>query len=133
MNNKNHVLIVEDDVTLVKMYTTKLRKDGYTVSSAFTGQEAIDLIEKESPDLILLDIMLPDIPGLQVLEEVKKKKELKDIPIIILTVLPEIIALNKAIKLGAAGYLIKSENTPESVSRYIKEELTKSNNNNGKK
>lgn len=126
-----NILLVEDDVTLVKMYSSKLRKDGYRVSTAFTGNEAIELLQKEVPDLILLDIMLPDIPGLQVLEQVKKDRKLRNIPVVILTVLPEIIALNKAIKLGASGYLIKSENTPENVSQYIRAELSKSNNKNG--
>jgi len=119
------VMLVEDDVALVKMYSSKLKKDGYTVLTAFTGDEALNLIQKDKPDIILLDIMLPDIPGLQVLEKVKRTNKLKDIPVLILTVLPEIIALKKAIKLGAEGYLIKSENTPETVSRYVKEELNK--------
>lgn len=118
-------MLVEDDVALVKMYSSKLKKDGYTVLTAFTGDEALNLIQKDKPDIILLDIMLPDIPGLQVLEKVKRTNKLKDIPVLILTVLPEIIALKKAIKLGAEGYLIKSENTPETVSRYVKEELNK--------
>ena len=88
-------------------------------------ETSVDLLKTKTPDIIILDLLLPDIGGLEVLEQIKKDARLKKIPVIVLTVLPEIIALKKALKLGSAGYLVKSEMTPESVYGHIRAELNK--------
>lgn len=132
MNNQNQkIILIEDDISLLRMYSVKLRKEGLTVLTAETGKKALEMLKEETPSIILLDLLLPDIGGLEVLEEIKKDMRLKKIPVIILTVLPEIIALKKALKLGASGYLVKSEMTPESVYGHIKAELNKISKKNG--
>lgn len=120
---KLKVGLIEDDVSLAKMYRIKMMNAGFDVVWAKNGQEAMQIMPTEKPDYILLDIMLPDISGLEVLERLINYEETKNIPVTMLTVLPEIIALKKAIKLGAKGYLIKSDNTPDTVVDYVKTEL----------
>jgi len=120
------VFIIEDDVSLVRMYSIKLKREGFIVNSTLQGKNAVNLIEDFQPHIILLDIMLPDISGIEILKELKKNPKLKKIPVIMFTVLPEIIALKKAYELGAKGYLIKSETTPDSLTKQIKAELKKS-------
>lgn len=122
-NNSPQILIIEDDIAIQKMYTVKFRKEGFSVLGAVTGNEALDILKKNTPDIILLDIMLQDMSGLEVLENVKQSPTNKYIPVLVLTVLPEVIALKKALKLGAAGYLVKSELTPNAVLNHVKMEL----------
>lgn len=122
-DNSPKILIIEDDIAIQKMYTVKFRKEGFSVLGAVTGNEALDILKKNTPDIILLDIMLQDMSGLEVLENVKQSPTNKYIPVLVLTVLPEVIALKKALKLGAAGYLVKSELTPNAVLNHVKMEL----------
>jgi len=79
------ILIVDDEIHLVKILRFTLEHEGYNVISAFDGMEAIDKIEAERPDLVILDLMLPGIDGYKVCNRIKKNEELKDIPIIILS------------------------------------------------
>lgn len=82
---KATVLIVDDEVHLVKILRFTLEHEGYNVISAFDGREAVDKIESERPDIIILDLMLPGIDGYKVCNKVKKNEELKEIPVIILS------------------------------------------------
>ncbi len=79
------ILIVDDEIHLVKILRFTLEHEGYNVISAFDGMEAINKIESERPDLVILDLMLPGIDGYKVCNRIKKNEELKDIPIIILS------------------------------------------------
>ena len=79
------ILIVDDEIHLVKILRFTLEHEGYNVISAFDGMEAIDKIESERPNLVILDLMLPGIDGYKVCNRIKKNEELKDIPIIILS------------------------------------------------
>ena len=79
------ILIVDDEIHLVKILRFTLEHEGYNVISAFDGMEAIEKIESERPDLVILDLMLPGIDGYKVCNRIKKNEELKDIPIIILS------------------------------------------------
>lgn len=130
MKNSAKVFIVENDISLVRMYSIKLKKEGFDVNSSTMGKDAVKMIEDFVPDIILLDIMLPDISGLEVLKEIKRNVKLKNIPVIMFTVLPEVIALKKALGLGASSYLIKSETTPDTLIKYIQLELERHNGNN---
>ncbi len=121
------ILLIEDDLSLSKMYSLKLAKSGFEALTALSGNEALLVLKEQRPDLILLDIMLPDISGLEVLKEIKSENSLKNIPVIVLTALPEVIALRKALDLGADSYLIKSETTPEVLIKYIQLELERHN------
>lgn len=124
MASKTKILIVEDDELMSRMYQTKLTFDGYDVLTAFDGESGLAMAGKELPDLILLDVMMPKMDGLQVLEKLKADTKTKNIPVIILTNLggmksPEV----KGMELGAVDYLIKSDMTPAQVVEKIKSHI----------
>jgi len=121
------ILIVEDDQLLVTMYKQKFEKDGYEVSTAFDGVEGLKKIREEKPTLVLLDIMMPRMHGLEVLEEAKRDPETKDIPIVLLTNLARGEEdINRGLELGAIAYLVKSQLRPSQVVAKVKELLAAS-------
>ncbi|BCB97341.1 two-component system response regulator [Dissulfurispira thermophila] len=77
------ILVVDDEKNILKLYQAELEDEGYTVVTANSGKEAMDIFESENPDLVTLDILMPDIDGIQVLRQMKEKKP--DTPIIMLT------------------------------------------------
>ena len=79
------ILVVDDEIDILEVLTFRLEKLGYEISSAADGQKALDLLEKEIPDLILLDLRLPVIDGYEVCRRVKNEEKWKNIPIIMLT------------------------------------------------
>ena len=81
------VLLVDDDLTLREMYESRLKAEGFVVNTARDGEEALDQATKNKPNVILLDIMMPKINGLDVLKKLKSQTETKDIPVIVLTAL----------------------------------------------
>jgi len=120
------ILIVEDDETLARMYQKKLEHEGFLVETAFSGEEGLKAVEKEKPDLILLDIMMPGIDGFAVVKQLKADNETKDIPIIILTNLgTSQIFIDEAKMLGVDVYLIKYKTSAAEVVAKIKAELSK--------
>lgn len=120
MTQAKKILLVEDDLFLVRAYQAMFKKEGFVVVVAYDGIEATEKVKAEKPDLILLDIMLPKRSGFEFLEDVKKDKELKDIPVVILSVLGHDRDIEKAKKLGAADYIVKSEETLRSVMDKIR-------------
>lgn len=118
------VLIIDDDQLLVTMYEEKFEKDGYEVSTAFNGEEGLKKIKKEKPTLVLLDIMMPKMNGLEVLETIKKDRKIKNIPVILLTNLARGKEdVHKGLELGAVAYLVKSQVKPSQVVAKAKEVL----------
>lgn len=77
------ILIVDDEKNILKLYQAELEDEGYTVVTANSGKEALDIFEKEAPDLVTLDVLMPDIDGIQVLRQIKEKRP--DLPVIMLT------------------------------------------------
>jgi len=114
------ILLVEDDPFLIDIYTTKLKKVGFEVYVSRDGESALQLIEKERPDLVLLDIVLPHIDGWEILRKIKNNEKLKDIKIIILSNLGQKHEVEKGLKLGATKYLIKAHYTPTQIVEEIK-------------
>ena len=114
-------MIVEDDVFVMDIYQTKLKKEGFNVIAAANGLEAMKELEekKNIPDLILLDIVMPYMNGMEVLEKISKNYSLKDIPVILLTNLSQKEDVDKGMELGAKDYLIKSHFTPAEVIKKI--------------
>ena len=117
------VFIVEDDPLMVKMYSKAFQLSGYEVESAFNGEEALKKLGemKPKPTLILLDVMMPKLNGLDVLRQLKQDADLKKIPVIMLTNLAGEEDAEKALKLGAVVYLVKSEYEPKQVVAKVKE------------
>jgi len=120
MNNKKKVLIVEDDEFLVQMYATKLETQDYDVLTAGDGKEALKLMKKEKPHLILLDLNLPVMDGFQVLELIKKDAATRDIPVLVLTNYGQKEHIDRCLALGAKDYLIKAHFVPSEVVDKIK-------------
>lgn len=77
------ILVVDDEKNILKLYQAELEEEGYTVVTANSGKEALDVFEKENPDIVTLDILMPDVDGIQVLRQIKEKKP--QIPVIMLT------------------------------------------------
>ena len=100
-----------------------LEKAGFKIIQALDGEIGLNLAEKEKPDLILLDLILPKISGFEVLKRLKENKETKDIPVIILTNLEESTDVGKSLELGATTYLVKSDQSLDDVLERIKETL----------
>lgn len=123
MENKKTILVVEDDVMISSMYKTKFEADGFTVFTAEDGAQGLELAKKEKPDIIMLDIILPQLDGFSVLEEVKKDAATKSIPVIMLTNLGTNEDKLKGQKMGAVDYLVKASLTPGQVSAKIKQVL----------
>lgn len=117
------ILLVEDDPFLIDIYTTRLKEAGFAVVVALDGQEALNKIKKEKPDLVLLDIVLPQIDGWEILREIKSDQNLKDLPVIILSNLGQKEEVEKGVTLGASRYLIKAHYTPSEVVAEIKKIL----------
>jgi len=112
------ILLVEDDAILVEMYQAKFELEGHDIQVATNGEEALSVLNEFTPELILLDILMPKLNGFHVLKEIKKQPNLRQIPIILLTNLGESeVDMNRelASALGVNDYLIKSHHTPDEV------------------
>ena len=114
------VLIAEDDEFLLKVYRMTLEQEEFDVVIAEDGEEALEQAKKEKPDLILLDILMPKKDGFDVLKELKENKDLKDIPVIILSNLGQEADIEKGKALGAVDYIIKGDVDIENVIQKVK-------------
>src|SRR5262245_9886699 len=114
------VLLVEDDVALALMYQVKLERDGYTVRRAGDGEQAIEILAGELPDLIFLDVRMPRMDGLTFLERLRASRRTREIPVVILSHYnePELVA--RGLRLGALEYLIKTQITPGRLSEGVR-------------
>jgi len=117
------VLIVEDDEMICTMYKTKFEADGFTCSTSNTGGDALEIAKKEKPDIIMLDVILPQLDGFSVLKDLKEDEATKNIPVIMLTNLGTDEDKAKGEKLGAIDYLVKASLTPAEISAKITEYL----------
>ena len=103
------VLIAEDDKFLVNAYRLKFEKEGIKTEIALDGQDALTKMESFKPDVVLLDLMMPKVDGFEVLAEMKRRDELKSIPVIVASNLGQAEDVEKARKLGAVDYVVKSD------------------------
>ncbi len=120
---KKTILLVEDEKDLREIYKTKLMFDGYRVITADSGREAINLALRQKPSLILLDVILPQKDGFEVLKELKANSKTKDIPVVILSNLGQDWEIKKGEKLGATKFLTKANFTPKEVVKIIEDIL----------
>lgn len=104
---KNRILAVDDEEDIVELVRYNLEREGYETLSAFSGKEALEIISKKRPDLIVLDLMLPDIDGLEITRRLKRDDNLKDIPIVMLTAKGEEADVVVGLELGADDYIVK--------------------------
>jgi CheY-like chemotaxis protein len=115
------VLLVEDDAALTQMYRVKLERDGYVVRVAGDGEEALELIAEELPDLIFLDIRLPKMDGMTLLERLRAAPRTRNIPVVIVSNYSEEELVSRGLQLGALEYLVKSQTTPGQLSQGVRE------------
>jgi CheY-like chemotaxis protein len=113
------LLIIEDEEYLSEMYKICFESSGYEIVIAENGEDGLQLAKKERPDLILLDIMLPKMNGYQVLEELRRNPETKDLKVFFLSNLGQNSEIRKGIEVGADGYFIKSNLTPSQLVKNI--------------
>ena len=114
------ILIIEDEIALRSALSIKLKKEGFEVLEAQNGQEGLDLAVTQKPDLVLLDIIMPGMNGLDVLKDMKSNAGLVNVPVIVLTNLPEESAKEKVKELGGTEYLVKSNMPLEELVAKIK-------------
>lgn len=120
---KGKILIVEDDRYISKMYQLKLSLEGYEVQVAENGKQGVDKVKEMMPNIILLDILMPELDGFEVLKIVKSDEATKDIPVLIMSNLGQEDHIQKGMQMGAVGYIVKSQFTPSKVVEKIKETL----------
>ncbi|MCK5085477.1 response regulator [Candidatus Parcubacteria bacterium] len=123
-NKKKKILILEDDKFLLKAYEIKFEQSDLDVILATDGISGFELAEKEKPSLIILDLMLPRMNGFEFLKKIKSDEKLKNIPVIVISVLGQKVDQERAIKLGAEKYFIKTDYTLEEIIKNLKNILT---------
>ena len=128
---KKKIWLIEDDRPLIEMYEEVLKLANLEVETTTTGYESMEKLEKikegkeRKPDLVLLDLLLPDINGIEILQEIRKHKETKDLPVFILSnyTAPEMKEMG--VELEAEKFLLKTDYTPSQLVELIKERLEK--------
>jgi two-component system, OmpR family, alkaline phosphatase synthesis response regulator PhoP len=123
MSKQKKIIIVEDDKFLTKIYRLNLENEGYKLVIVNDGKRALDVIQTEMPNLIMLDVILPNMTGLEILDDLKKTTKLKNIPVIMLSNLGQQKDIDKAINTGADDYFINAEVTIEEIIKKIGEYL----------
>ncbi|MBU1031689.1 response regulator [Patescibacteria group bacterium] len=117
------ILLVEDEDFIRELYAKQLTKAGFLVKEAIDGQSGLDTLKKEQFDLLLLDIMLPGMNGLQLLREFKTQNPNSKMITILLTNLGQEAVIKEGFELGAQAYLIKASYTPDQVVNEVKNAL----------
>lgn len=117
------IAIIEDDLTINQMYRMKFEADGFEVQVAENGKTGIELVQRFQPDIILLDLQMPEMTGDEALVHIRAEDWGKDIPVIILTNLGIEESPKKLKELGIYGYIVKADLTPSQVVSRVKEAL----------
>lgn len=117
------IAIIEDDATINQMYRMKFESDGFEVELADNGKRGVSLVEKYKPDIILLDLQMPEMNGDEALMEIRSHDWGRDIPVIILTNLGKEEAPKSLDALGVHSYIVKADFTPRQVVDSVKEAL----------
>ena len=120
---KTKILLVEDESFLLELYSTKLTQQGYVIFRASNGVEGLEMAAEHLPDLILLDILMPQVDGYTMLKRLKADKKIKHISVIIFSNLSQKYEIEKGLKLGANDFIIKTSVTPTELASKVKEYL----------
>jgi len=117
------ILVIEDEKILAEMYKDKFSEAGFEVISAFSAEDALEILPKNKPDLILLDILLPRENGIGFLTKIKKIPDFSSIPVVAFSNYDDIETRIKAFRLGVKDYLIKTSYTPREIIDKVKSYL----------
>lgn len=123
---KRKILIVEDDVFFRELLLKKFQKENFDVFIAKDGKEGFTYLESNNPDIIVLDLILPDLNGYEILSMLKREKKTKGVPVVVLSNLGQQEEMEKAMSLGAAEFLIKVNFTLEEIVEKVKQVLGRS-------
>ena len=121
---KYQVLLVEDSKAIQQMYRNKLMMEQFAVVTADNGMEAIKALSLSKPDIILLDLMMPIMDGYKVLQVVKTDQKFKDLPVLVFSAKGQPDEVEKALSLGASGFIVKSVTKPNEVVERIRAVLS---------
>lgn len=113
------ILLVDDDAFLRDMYATKFGEEGHAVDVAKTGEEALEMMRAENYDVVLLDMVMPGISGVEFLEKVQKEKIAETTACIVLSNQGEQEDIDNAMRAGAKGYIVKAEMVPSEVVERV--------------
>jgi CheY-like chemotaxis protein len=127
--HQGKILLVEDDPMVVRMYERKFKIEGFDLALAFNGELGLEALKKERPDIILCDIMMPKLSGLDMLKIVKSDPQYKDLPMVMLTNLGDRAEdIEKCKGLGAEDYWVKANMQLEEITEKVKKILLKFHN-----
>ncbi|MEI6237571.1 MAG: response regulator [Candidatus Saccharibacteria bacterium] len=119
------VLLIEDDPLIYRLYKKLFKLEKFEIEIAENGQLGLDKLQTFKPDIILMDVMMPTMNGIEMLTKLKSDPETKDIPVIVLTNMSDFTVTNMALSRGAALCIIKSETEPSEVVESVKAVLAK--------
>ena len=114
------VLLIDDDEVFLKTVIDALSAENYEVITAKDGEEGLQMAKKKKPDLILLDVLLPQIGGMNFLKIIKEDEELNKIPVLVASNLTSMSHVEEGVALGARGYIIKSDESLKTIVDTIK-------------
>lgn len=117
------ILIVEDEKLLNEAYEMVLKKEGHDVRAAFNGEEALEMIDKDKPELILLDLRMPKMDGVEFLKNYEKRSDNKDVHIIVFSNYDEQKEIDEAFAHGATRYILKAWSSPKELVKVVEETL----------
>jgi DNA-binding response OmpR family regulator len=123
MATKKKIAVIEDDLAISQMYLLKFEADGFDAAAAEDGIEGIKLIKSMTPDIVLLDLMMPNMNGVEVLQEMRAEDWGQDVPVMILTNMGKEEAPDELKDLNVLSYIVKAEMTPKQVSERVREAL----------
>lgn len=123
--SKVKVAIIEDDMAIVQMYRTKFEAEGYNVATAPDGASGLELIESFAPDIVLLDLMMPNMNGLDMLAKLRNQPKGREAKVVVLTNMGDTETATKVYKMAADDYIVKAEMTPKQVAERVKTLLAK--------
>lgn len=121
------ILLIEDEEIIIDLLKKKLEQEGYEVNIAYNGEEGLKKMKEmqPKPDLILLDIIMPKMSGFEVVEKMKEDEELREIPFIVISNSGQPVELDRAKRLGAKDWFIKTEFDPRAVIEKVEKEINK--------
>lgn len=126
MNMSTRIAIIEDDQTIAQMYRMKFEAEGFEVQTAANGKLGVALVEKMRPEIVLLDLRMPEMDGAEALAAIRVHSWAKTVPVLILTNVGEEEAPHSLTALGVAAYIVKADLTPRQVVDRVKKILDKS-------
>lgn len=118
------IILIDDDQVLLKLYSTRLAADKHQVFTASNGEEGLQLVSQQIPDIILLDLLMPKLNGFKFIEELKKNPQTKNIPIIVFSSVANQEQVQRLNQLGVSTFLNKIDVTPTQLVNVINQQLS---------